>query len=246
FVRGLQLRHASAIVLRIHHHVLSFVGGLGFAGAGSGGGAESLNFRAAGWAGDEPYRKRRAVGLSLCLGAHSTPGHRRVAPVWIQWRCQPYFLQISFDDRGEFPPRWHDKRKIQRANPVVGNPGQRWLSHECRGFRLDERRVPGAAARVAAGLAGAFSKGTRLATERSGEIKGQISFTVDVATGVLASGTTTSSGISIVLRAELLGSLQLALGFFGIAQVAIGLPEQMVRDRIIWVHRQRVPQAPHG
>jgi len=51
-----------------------------------------------------------------------------------------------------------------------------------------------------------------------------ISITIDVATGALARGTATLSGIRIVLRAELLGSLQLALGFFGVAQVAIGLP----------------------
>src|SRR5438876_885806 len=64
FVRGLQLRRAGAIVLRIHHDVLSPVGGLGFARASSGGGAESLNFRAARWAGDEPYRKLHSGDIS--------------------------------------------------------------------------------------------------------------------------------------------------------------------------------------
>src|SRR5580693_4665674 len=53
------------------------------------------------------------------------------------------------------------------------------------------------------------------------------------------------SRLRVLLRLQLFRQLELAVRFFIPPQLPVGLPEQMVRHRIVWIHRERPLQRAH-
>src|SRR6185437_3368280 len=102
----LPFRPKPEINLPLCDNVLSFVGRAGYGCTSKDRDGELAKIRDAWRHRHQPGKIRRAVGLSLWMGAASTAGDRGHATVRLQLRGQPRLGRIFVDRDREFPARW--------------------------------------------------------------------------------------------------------------------------------------------
>src|SRR5438309_4820719 len=177
------------------------------------------------------------MGLSLRLGAHPTACYRGSAALWVYQRRGSRVLRVPVHGCGEFPPRRHHPRKIQRGHALLRSARCRWLPAERRRLRLDERRVPGVAPCIAARDGQPPRQGTAHTFSAWSVAPGRRPCPKENAVGV-GRRPCPLVRLCVLHVLKLLRGSAFALGIGGASHILVSLSKQVMGNGIVRIHAE--------